>query len=89
MPHPKTSALYWTGNGISINRVIDGTTKRQQNNLGHERVNCLKIEKKQMGDILILDPAERAHNDRYIQQRPIEKNQEQTRPNHLRTCLPQ
>ena len=28
-----------------------------------------------MGDILILDPAERAHNDRYIQQRPIEKNQ--------------
>ena len=42
-----------------------------------------------MGDILILDPAERAHNDRYIQQRPIEKNQEQTRPNHLRTCLPQ
>ena len=45
-PHPKTSALYWTGNGISINRVIDGTTKRQQNNLGHERVNCLKIEKR-------------------------------------------
>lgn len=49
MPHPKTSALYWTGNGISINRVIDGTTKRQQNNLGHERVNCLKIEKKTNG----------------------------------------
>ncbi len=30
--HPKTSALYWTGTGISINRVLDGTTKRQQNN---------------------------------------------------------
>ncbi len=21
-PHPKTSALYWTGTGISINRVL-------------------------------------------------------------------
>ncbi len=45
-PHPKTSALYWTGTGISINRVLDGTTKRQQNSQQHERVNCLKIEKR-------------------------------------------
>jgi hypothetical protein len=45
-PHPKTSALYWTGTGISINRVLDGTTKRQLNNQQHERVNCLKIEKR-------------------------------------------
>ncbi len=40
-----------------------------------------------MGDIL--DQAKRAHNDRYIQQRPIEKNQEETRAIHLRTHLPQ
>jgi hypothetical protein len=40
-----------------------------------------------MGDIL--NQAKRAHNDRYIQQRLIEKNQEQTRTNHLRTYLPQ
>lgn len=45
-PHPKTSALYWTGTGISINRILDGTTKRQQNSQQHERVNCLKIEKR-------------------------------------------
>jgi hypothetical protein len=45
-PHPKTSAPYWTGTGISINRVIGSTTKRQQNNQGQVRVNCLKIEKR-------------------------------------------
>ncbi len=40
-----------------------------------------------MGDIF--DQAKRAHNDRYIQQRLIEKNQEQTKTNHLWTCLSQ
>ncbi len=40
-----------------------------------------------MGDVL--DQTERAHNERYIQQRPIEKNQEETRENHWRTHLPQ
>jgi hypothetical protein len=45
-PHPKASALYWTGTGISINMVLDGITKRQQNSQQHERVNCLNIEKR-------------------------------------------
>jgi hypothetical protein len=82
------SALYWTGGGMSINRVINGSTKKQPNKQGHNRVECLKIEKKtQMGDIL--NQATRAHNNRHIQQRPIEKNQEQTRTDHLRTHLPQ
>ena len=40
-----------------------------------------------MGDIL--NQATRAHNNRHIQQRPIETNQEQTRKDHLRTHLPQ
>jgi len=40
-----------------------------------------------MGDIL--NQATRAHDNRHIQQRPIEKNQELTRTNHLRTHLPQ
>ncbi len=38
-PHPKTSALYWTGTGISINRVLDGTTKRQQHRQQHKTQN--------------------------------------------------
>ncbi len=42
VPHPKTSALYWTGSGISFNRVMNGITKKQQR---QERVNCLKIDK--------------------------------------------
>ena len=31
----KMSALYWTGGGMSMNRVIDGSTKRQPNKQGH------------------------------------------------------
>ncbi len=46
VPHPKTSALYWTGSGMSVNRVLKGTTKKQQNTQGQERVNCLKIDKR-------------------------------------------
>ena len=42
----KMSALYWTGGGMSINRVIDGSTKKQPNKQGHNRVDCLKIEKR-------------------------------------------
>jgi hypothetical protein len=30
MKHPKTSAIYWTGTGMSINRVINGSTKKQK-----------------------------------------------------------
>ena len=32
----KMSALYWTGGGMSINRVIDSSTKRQPNKQGHK-----------------------------------------------------
>jgi hypothetical protein len=46
VPHPTNSALYWTGSGMSINRVMNGTTKKQQNTQGQERVNCLKIDKR-------------------------------------------
>ncbi len=46
VPHPKTSALYWTGSGMSVNRELNGTTKKQQNTQGQERVNCLKIDKR-------------------------------------------
>ncbi len=32
--------------GISVNRVLNGTTKKQQNTQGQERINCLKIDKR-------------------------------------------
>jgi hypothetical protein len=37
----------------------------------------------------ILDQTERAHNERYIQQRAIKKNQEEAKANHQWTHLPQ
>ena len=43
---PKNSALYWTGSGMSINRVLNGTTKKQLNTQGQERVDCLEVEKR-------------------------------------------
>jgi hypothetical protein len=46
VPHPKTSALYWAGSGMSVNRVLNGTTKKQQNTQGQERVNCQKKDKR-------------------------------------------
>jgi hypothetical protein len=36
MPQPKTSALHWTGSGMSINKVFNATTKIQQNRQGHK-----------------------------------------------------
>jgi hypothetical protein len=52
VPHPKTSAHYWTGSGMSVNRVLNGTTKKQQNTQRQERVNCLKKgQQTQMGEI--------------------------------------
>jgi hypothetical protein len=46
MPNPRNSAVYWTGCGMSKNRVLHGSTKIQIHTQGKERVNCLKIEKR-------------------------------------------
>ncbi len=47
MPNPRNSAVYWTGRGMSKNRVLHGSTKKQMHTQGQERVNCLKIEKRE------------------------------------------
>ena len=44
-PNPRNSAVCWTGCGMSKNRVLHGSTKKQVHTQGQERVNCLKIEK--------------------------------------------
>jgi hypothetical protein len=46
MPNPRNSAVYWTGCGMSKNGVLHGSTKKQIHTQGRERVNCLKIEKR-------------------------------------------
>jgi hypothetical protein len=45
-PNPRNSAVYWTDSGMSKNRVLHGSTKKQIHTQGQERVNCLKIEKR-------------------------------------------
>jgi hypothetical protein len=47
MPSPRNSAVYWTGCGMSKNRVLHGSTKKQIHTQGQERVNCLKIKKRE------------------------------------------
>ncbi len=39
-PNPRNSAMYWTG-------CLHGSTKKQMHTQGQERVNCLKIEKRE------------------------------------------
>ena len=46
-PNPRNSAVYWTGCGMSKNRVLHGSTKKQIHTQGQERVNCLKIKKRE------------------------------------------
>ena len=84
-PHPKTSALYWTGTGISINRILDGTTKRQQNSQQHERVNCLKIEKRHKWVTYLTKQKELTMKDTYNKERlrRIKKKQEQIVNGHI------
>jgi hypothetical protein len=43
-PHPKDSAIFWTGSGICENRVLNITKKR---GLDGNITNCLKINKRQ------------------------------------------
>ncbi len=43
-PHPKDSAIFWTGSGICKNRVLKITKKR---GLNGNITNCLKINKRQ------------------------------------------
>ncbi len=38
-PQTKMSALYWTGGGMSINRVINGSTKKQPNKQMQQNVS--------------------------------------------------
>jgi hypothetical protein len=82
----KMSVLYWTGGGMSINRVIDGSTKKQPNQQGHKQVRSLKIEKRHKWVTYLIKQQEltiQTHTTK-----TIEQNQEQTKRNYLRTHLP-
>jgi hypothetical protein len=42
--HPKNSAIFWTGSGICLNRVLNITQKKGQD---ENMTNCLKVENRQ------------------------------------------
>jgi predicted glutamine amidotransferase len=81
----KMSALYWTGGGMSINRVIDGSTKRQPNKQGHKRVDCLKIEKRHKWVNHLIKQQELTITDKYnkYRLRRIKDKQEQIIYGHI------
>jgi hypothetical protein len=81
----KMSALYWTGGGMSINRVIDGSTKRQPNKQGHKRVDCLKIEKRHKWVNHLIKQQELTFTEKYNKYRlgRIKDKQEQLIYGHI------
>jgi len=84
-PQTKMSALYWTGGGMSINRVINGSTKKQPNKQGHDRVDCLKIEKRHKWVTYLIKQQELTITDTCYkhQLRRIKNKQEQIIYGHI------
>jgi ATP-dependent exoDNAse (exonuclease V), alpha subunit - helicase superfamily I member len=84
-PQTKMSALYWTGGGMSINRVINGSTKKQPNKQGHNRVDCLKIEKRHKWVTYLIKQQELTITDTYNKDRlkRIKNKQEQIIYGHI------
>jgi hypothetical protein len=66
-PNPRNRAVYWTGFGMSKNRVLHSSTKKQIHTQGQERVNCLKIEKR----------------DNWVNSYTCKKCKDRNDPNHL------
>jgi hypothetical protein len=60
---------------MSKNRVLHGSTKKQIHTQGQERVNCLKIEKRDNW-VKYLTHQCKKHIIRTIQQEKTEKNKE-------------
>ena len=84
-PQTKMSALYWTGGGMSKNRVIDGSTEKQPNKQGHKRVECLKIEKRHKWVTYLIKQQELTITDTYNKDRlkRIKNKQEQIIYEHI------
>jgi hypothetical protein len=49
VPHPKNSAHYWTGSGMSVNRVMNGTTKKNKTHKDKRGLIALKLTKDAIG----------------------------------------
>jgi len=70
---------------MSINRVINGSTKKQPNKQGHKRVECLKIEKRHKWVTYLIKQQELTITDTYNKDRlkRIKNKQEQIIYGHI------
>jgi hypothetical protein len=65
-PHPKYSAIFWTGSGICENRVLNITKKKGLNcNITY----CLKIDKRQEWVNHLLEKSQLTSSGRYCERR--------------------
>jgi hypothetical protein len=65
-PHPKDSAIFWTGSGICENRVLNITKKR---GLTGNITNCLKINKRQEWVNHLLEQSQLISSGQYSERR--------------------
>jgi hypothetical protein len=65
-PHPKDSAIFWTGSGICKNRVLNITKKR---GLDGNITNCLKINKTQEWVNHLLENSQLTSSGQYCERR--------------------
>ncbi len=72
-PNPRNSAVYLTGSGMSKNRVLHGSTKNQIHTQGQERVNCLKIKKRDNWVNYLTQQCKNTSSEQYIKNK-IEEN---------------
>ncbi len=80
-PNPRNSAVYWTGCGMSKNRVLHGSTKKQMHTQGQERVNCLKIEKRENWVNYLTEQCKNTSSQQ-IQKEKTEENKEKNKKGH-------
>ncbi len=64
-PNPRNSAVYWTGCRMSKNRVLHGSTKKQMHTQSQERVNCLKIKKRENWVNYLTEQCENTSSQQY------------------------
>jgi hypothetical protein len=65
-PHPKDSAIFWTGSGICKNRFLNITKKK---GLDANITNCLKINKRQEWVNHLLEQSQQTSLGQYSERR--------------------
>jgi hypothetical protein len=88
--HPKDSAIFWTGSGICLTRVLNITQKR---GLDGSMTNCLKFEKRQKWADHLFEQnritSSKQYNEKWMKKikRKLSKNIKQIKKVDLQTAI--